>query len=178
LSARLVGQVGNLRRVVNPPSRSLQHAPKSAGYQPARRMPSCPTSSEIPSDLSRKSETRLDRARMGSPMSLSSRGALLCAHHLRVFGQPSPSSRSWNAFVSSRASLRLNALFALYSDAKAFQSSTNLFIFATNCCSRYRAYLRSAISFSTRAVSCSSPRSNSSCCSNSKFCPDGPDLGS
>src|SRR5579862_3417679 len=36
-----VGQVGNLRRVGNPPG-GVQTRP-SAGCQPARRMPSCPT---------------------------------------------------------------------------------------------------------------------------------------
>jgi len=40
--ARTVGQVGNLRRVGNPPE-SLVNRPTSAGYQPARRIPSCPT---------------------------------------------------------------------------------------------------------------------------------------
>jgi len=39
--ARLVGQVGNLRRVGNPPG---------AGCQPARRIPSCPTQHAPPSD--------------------------------------------------------------------------------------------------------------------------------
>src|ERR1019366_2958891 len=38
---RLVGQVGNLRRVGNPPAAACQW-PLSAGCQPARRIPSCP----------------------------------------------------------------------------------------------------------------------------------------
>src|ERR1022692_3392895 len=39
---RLVGQVGNLRRVGNPPADACQWPP-GAGCQPARRIPSCPT---------------------------------------------------------------------------------------------------------------------------------------
>src|ERR1017187_8008722 len=39
---RLVGQVGNLRRVGNPPAGACQWPP-GAGCQPARRIPSCPT---------------------------------------------------------------------------------------------------------------------------------------
>src|ERR1017187_9076274 len=38
----VVGQVGNLRRVGNPPE-PLVNRPASAGCQPARRIPSCPT---------------------------------------------------------------------------------------------------------------------------------------
>jgi hypothetical protein len=41
-SAEIVGQVGNLRRVVNPPGTACKQA-KGAGCQPARRIPSCPT---------------------------------------------------------------------------------------------------------------------------------------
>ena len=41
-SARLVGQVGNLRRVGNPPA-DVSERPTSAGRQPARRISSCPT---------------------------------------------------------------------------------------------------------------------------------------
>src|ERR1035438_7853309 len=41
-SAEIVGQVGNLRRVVNPPD-PLVNRPAGAGCQPARRIPSCPT---------------------------------------------------------------------------------------------------------------------------------------
>jgi hypothetical protein len=41
-SAEVVGQVGNLRRVGNPPER-LVNSPAGAGCQPARRIPSCPT---------------------------------------------------------------------------------------------------------------------------------------
>src|ERR1035441_1798607 len=38
----VVGQVGNLRRVGNPPE-PLLNRPAGAGCQPARRIPSCPT---------------------------------------------------------------------------------------------------------------------------------------
>src|ERR1022692_2171244 len=41
-TCRLVGQVGNLRRVGNPPADACQ-GPPGAGCQPARRIPSCPT---------------------------------------------------------------------------------------------------------------------------------------
>src|ERR1035441_3066474 len=41
-SAEVVGQVGNLRRVVNPPGPPV-NKPAGAGCQPARRIPSCPT---------------------------------------------------------------------------------------------------------------------------------------
>src|SRR5664279_4702943 len=41
-SAEVVGQVGNLRRVDNPPE-PLVNRPAGAGCQPARRIPSCPT---------------------------------------------------------------------------------------------------------------------------------------
>ena len=41
-AAEVVGQVVNLRRVGNPPA-ALVKRPSSAGWQPARRMPSCPT---------------------------------------------------------------------------------------------------------------------------------------
>ena len=41
-SAEFVGQVGNLRRVVNPPE-AVVNRPAGAGCQPARRIPSCPT---------------------------------------------------------------------------------------------------------------------------------------
>jgi cobalt-zinc-cadmium efflux system membrane fusion protein len=40
-----VGQVGNLRRVGNPPA-NFGVRPPSAGYQPARRIPSCPTNTK------------------------------------------------------------------------------------------------------------------------------------
>src|ERR1019366_8301218 len=39
---RPVGQVGNLRRVGNPPPGGCK-CPPTAGCQPARRIPSCPT---------------------------------------------------------------------------------------------------------------------------------------
>src|SRR5262245_53148794 len=42
-SAILVGQVGNLRRIGNPPPARACGWPGSAGWQPARRIPSCPT---------------------------------------------------------------------------------------------------------------------------------------
>jgi hypothetical protein len=41
----LVGQVCNLRRVCNPPG-DVSTQPPSAGYKPARRMQSCPTSGQ------------------------------------------------------------------------------------------------------------------------------------
>src|ERR1035437_10876117 len=41
-SAQVVGQVGNLRRVGNPPE-PLVNWTLGAGCQPARRIPSCPT---------------------------------------------------------------------------------------------------------------------------------------
>ena len=41
-STEVVGQVGNLQRVGNPPGTARTQAP-SAGCQPARRIPSCPT---------------------------------------------------------------------------------------------------------------------------------------